>query len=232
MENKSCGAQWDIPIVTQRLIRGFSIKNSPPRSRHTPPCFSSFIFIIFKTNASEGAEMQLSLPFKATERHKARPAKSSSLNHAVREMGAAARPHSSMALWWAAPLVLKIHPWAAAELPSLPAIWLNLQWLPSICTLRLEKIIQSNHQPISILPANPCPSVPHQTFSPQPPGMNLSFLWLRRALPHALDFSSRSVSKIAHEWVPCHPMLMGTEALSSSIPTETQLCVGWSTAAV
>lgn len=56
-----------------------------------------FIIIIFKTNVNEGAETWFSLPFKATERHKARPAKNSSLNHTVREMEAAAPLHSSTA---------------------------------------------------------------------------------------------------------------------------------------
>lgn len=99
--------------------------------------FSFFlIFIIFKTNASERAETWFSLPFKATERHKARPVKSSSLNHAVREMGAAAPPNSSAVAWWTAPLALKIHPWAAAEVSS-PAVWLNLQWLPPFRAVHL-----------------------------------------------------------------------------------------------
>lgn len=100
--NKARHAQLNTPVVTQWLSRVLSMENSLPHSRAllSLSFFSLFfffflIFIIFKTNAREGAETWFSLPFKATERHKARPVKSSSLNHAVREMGAAAPPNSS-----------------------------------------------------------------------------------------------------------------------------------------
>ena len=124
-------------LVTRWLTRGVQHgKRSLPYSTTHSLVFLSFFlsfffFYIFKTNASEGAETRFSLPFKATERHKARPAKNSSLNHTVKEMGVAAPLHSSAAAWWTALVILKIHPWAAAEVCSPAVILLNLQWLPT-----------------------------------------------------------------------------------------------------
>lgn len=118
-------------LVTQWLEN--SLAHTQP---HTPLFFFlSFFFspfIIFKTNANEGAETLFS-PFQGdwkTQGQASQEQLFKSHCHVWWETGAAAPLHSSAAAWWTAPVALKIHPWAAAEVSSPAVILLNLQWLP------------------------------------------------------------------------------------------------------